>query len=171
MNFELGAHVQSFPNNMDYILQSRVRGYHIFRRLGKSMQLPCQCKNGNCADQFVQVIVFGNKWEVLGSIYCSHCFTSEYTLILKLRHHCFTSKYTLLFKFRHHCFTSESPEGVQNSRSQAFVHIIKSTYILADVTTQGDAIINALNVRKLNVYVNSKTRTFLWLAWEWGSHH
>ena len=71
-----------------------------------------------------------------------HCFTSEYTFLFKFRHHCFTSEYTPLFKFRHHCFTSESLEGVQNSRSQAFVHIIKSTYTLADVTTQGDAIMS-----------------------------
>ena len=54
--------------------------------------------------------------------------------------------YTLLLKFRHHCFTSEIPSYL--------------SWGITDVTTQGDAIMNALSVRKLNAYVNSKNQDF-----------
>ena len=65
MNFELGAHVQFFPNNMEcFSIELCVRGYHTYKEIWKvnvGEQLPCQCENGNCADQFVQV-VFERYW-------------------------------------------------------------------------------------------------------------
>ena len=44
-------------------------------------------------------------------------------------------------------------------QNPGFVHIIKSVYTMY-VTTQGDTIMNSLNVWKLNVYVNSRNQAF-----------
>ena len=55
MIFELGV-TCAIPNNMNYFsIESSVRGYQIYKEIGNlnvKEQLPRQCENGNCADQF-----------------------------------------------------------------------------------------------------------------------
>ena len=56
--------------------------------------------------------------------------------------------------------TTASPQSHQKVYKTAEARHYQKYIHLADVTKQGDAIMNALNVRKLNVYENSRNQDF-----------